>query len=467
MFRLSMCLHASALPYIVCAAAVAFAACALPSRRAVASATPVHARSCVYGQWSAPTVIESATPALNATRFPVLAAVAAGEKARHASGRPGSIGDVVGVAGYEAIDPRADLGWPGVWPPQLRVLRTGDKLSGPPSKEAYWYAYPRAATDSEGVLHVMWAEPESAPSASRRDVRRSVIGGDDPRFRTLWYAQLRDGRWSQPAQIFRTYGIEWHPQVSSQLLIDTAGRLRIAFPANDSTSSTLVYLGAATPRTPQWRSQVWRFMGGVGYADLATGERGRLALAVIKPPEPPESGRDLLYVMHSADGGSTWSALRRISRSAQEPAIEPHVFLRDTIVNVVWTSQPVGHFTDGIVWNASLVPEADDVRLSSGLPLSGATNGSRVAIDACGTVHFVVRQYKPPDGEVIAYARYDRNGWTPIEYPFEVGVSQPFIAVIRDTVRLLWSSVRRDSWPPIASLMTASMPISRVDQRSR
>lgn len=418
-------------------------------------------RACTYGSWSAPAIIESAIPALEATRFPALASVAGGS-IPGASQSAGSIGDVVGVAGYEMIDPYADSTWPGVWPPQLRVLRKDGRAEPAPSG-THWYAHPRAATDGDGVLHVMWAEPDLAPPPRRSDVYRDSSRFrtlDGPLFRSVWYAYLRDGTWSQPAQVFRTSSLEWHPHVASQLVIDKAGRLGIAFPAEDSTSSMLVYLSAAPSRTPEWGSRVWRFRGGVGYAAIASNDEGRLAIAVVKAPEPPESGMNFLNVMQSTDTGSTWSPPRRVSRGTEEPAIEPHVFLRETMVDVVWTSQPVGEFTDGVAWRASLNPDGRDVSPGPGLRLAGTTNGSRVAVDACGTVHFVVPQYKPPRG-TIAYARYDRNGWTPIEYPFDVPVSQPSIAVVGDTVRLIWSSVDTGAVPR-ATLMTATLPITAV-----
>ncbi len=437
---------------VACAAAIGHI-------RDAAVASPL--RECTYGPWSAPTVIEPPIAMLNATRFPVIATVTGAGHTRPSSQQPGLISDVVGVAGYEAIDPWPEASWPGAWPPQLRVFRARQNVSVPPPNGAHWYAYPRAATDRHGVLHVVWAEPDTAPPVSRRDVRRGVMG-EDPRFTAVWYAQLRDGEWSQPSVVFRAYNVKWHRQVASQLVIESGARLRIAFPADDSTGSSLVYLHAeSSSRAPEWHSRVWRFQGGVGYADLGAGEDGRLAIAVVKAPEPPETGRDFLYVTYSADSGSTWSSPKRISRPTEEPAREPHVFLRDTVVNVVWTSQPYGSFTDGVVWNANVRPQGVDVRQRTALRLSGATNGSRVAVDPCGTVHFVVRQYSPSArASIIAYARHGKAGWSAIEHPFELPGHQPSIAVVRDTVRLIWSSLDQQSSPPKATLMTATLPVT-------
>ena len=406
---------------------------------------------CTYGQWSDPILVEPATPVLNATRFPALPIAATSTDGASSLREFDSKPYVVGVAGYETMHAPPDSSWPATWPPHLRVLQLGGRQLEVTPGNAHWYAYPRAAMDG-AVLHVIWAEPDTAVPLSRRDVPR-----EEPRFRTLWYAQLRSGNWSQPLRIFRAMSIKWDPLNASQMVIG-GGHIGVAFAAEDSTSEMLVYLRAAASPTAKWQARVWRFLGPLGYVDMAAGDSGRLAIAFVRAPEPPERGENFLFVTNSTDGGSAWSSPRRISRPTEEPAIEPHVFLRGTTVNVVWTSQPVGQFTDGVVWTANVNPDGKDIGPHPALPLSGVTNGSRVAVDACGTVHFIVRQYKPR-GESIAYVRYDRKGWTAIEYPFEVRVSQPSIAVVGDVVRLVWSSVDNAAVPR-ATLMTATLSIT-------
>jgi hypothetical protein len=439
------------LRYFVLTFAVAFAACALPNGNASAAAGQVE--GCAYREWSDPTPLESSRPVLSATRFPVLSSMGAGLTPSHEQRTP--ISYVVGVAGYEAIEQGADSSWPGVWPPQLRVLPAPNTPIQPLPNGPHWYAYPRGVTDYDGALHIVWADANEPPPVNREEVR-----GKEVRFRSLWYAQLRDGLWSKPVAIFRALSLNWHSLTSSELVVDGAGRLGITFAADDSTGSMLVYLSALSSRTPTWRSHVWRLVAPVTYADVSAGDSGRLAIAFVSAPTPPDTGRDGVYLTQSIDGGATWSSPRRISQTAEQPAIEPHVFVRDSVAEVVWTSQPIASFTGGTVHAVRANLYSAAVNRGAVLPLGGITNGSRAVADECGTVHVVVRALTA-NGSRIAYSRFASNRWSPIEYPVEARASHPSIAIAGDSLRLIWSSLDTSSGMPSGTLMTATLPLGR------
>lgn len=418
----------------------------------VASATEIQARlghtaTCTYGQWAAPASIESTLPALRATRFPTIARAASITRGTRSSS---SSRYVVGVAGYEATALDQEYPWPAVWPPELRIYdETGKRLSPPAG--AHWFAYPRGAVDSRGALHVLWAEPDSA-------VPRRSYRGEEPRLHSIWYAQFRNGTWSRPARIFRSRVVKWDPLSASQLVVDFSGLLSVVFGAEDSTGWTLVHLSAVAADTPRWRARVWRFATPVVYASIAT-SKVHLAIAFIRAGDGADERPNVVYVMHMRRGDSGWSSPRAVSQPPQEPAIEPHIFARDSVFTVIWTSQPASSFAGGAVWRARLNAEWQ-AELQGSLRLEGITNSSSAAIDACGTAHFVVRNYTPA-GARLAYARNDHNGWTSVTYPF-ASVSHPDLAASGDTLRLIWSSLNESSLGgPTARLMTSILPISR------
>jgi hypothetical protein len=241
-------------------------------------------------------------------------------------------------------------------------------------------------------------------------------------------------------------------------VIDHTGRIAVAFSTNDSTGGSLVYLYANASDAARWSTRVWRFSAGLGYADLATDSRN-VAIAYVRAPDPPDAGANVLYLLRSVDGGATWTQPQRISQAAEQPALEPHAFVRDSLVTILWTSQARESFTGGVLWRTNLGVRRSEIGPKTSTPLPGITNASQAAIDACGTVHFVVREYRPT-GSVIAYTRYEQTAWTRFEYPFDTPATHPSIAIGGDTVRLIWSSL--DKAPvPNATLLAAALPIGR------
>jgi hypothetical protein len=235
--------------------------------------------------------------------------------------------------------------------------------------------------------------------------------------------------------------------------------MAIAFGAEDQSGSTLVLLRAGGPTNSAWATREWSLSTPVAYASIAADE-DRLAIAFVRGGDPPTAEANALFVINSSDGRS-WTEAKQASGPDQQPAIEPHIFLRDTVIDVIWMAQPDGGFTKGRVWSAALGLDGSDISERSVLPLEGVTNWSTAAQDACGAIHFAVRQYTPAAGTRIAYARHGSAGWTEISFLAGVGsATQPSIASTSEGFRLIWSSVRESPTElPTAALMSATLSV--------
>jgi hypothetical protein len=417
---------------------------------------PVRPGGCVYGHWTTAQPLEVPVSTLSATRIPI-AALGYDDGTRRV---PAVRGYVVGVVGYEAVELERPYPWKRTWPPQLRALRLDGSSVGSPSG-AFLYAYPRAALDRGGVLHVLWGDTgDTLP----RDPRR--YGNRGPVLRALWYARWRSGRWSTPQRIYTARQIHWDEFVASALIVDAAQGLHVAFAAIDSVGSALVHLSSDATDPRVWRASVSRPENLPTYVALAAGGSRTLALAFVSTLTSPVPRDDALFVIRSLDNGASWSQPRLVTRETEEPALEPHVFFRGQTVELLWTAQPVGRFTDGRVWHATLAADGTDLAPRSALTLSGATTGSRAAMDACGTLHLVLKEFRhvggPEGRSELAYARFAQDHWTALEYPFPIPSGHPSMVAIGDALHLFWNQVPRftPGDVPVSTVLHAVLPIT-------
>jgi hypothetical protein len=426
--------------------------------QSVSPERPTRPPACRYGPWSPVIALEEPGSVLRATRFPIAAMRASEDPLllRAASSR--TQGYVVGVAGYEAAQLTRDYPWERTWPPQLRVLGfDGSRHDGPPGR--FWFAYPRAATDAAGVLHVVWAEPkEDVPQDFRS------MHGQEARLRSVWYAQMRSGRWSQPQLIYRTQSISWDPLSASRLVVDRRDGLHIAFASDDSTSWGMVYLHAPAATHRTWRAFAWRREIPVGYVDLAVGGRDHVAIAFVSAIGSPAPRDNVLFVTESRDGGATWSEGGAVTTAMDEPAIEPHIFA-DSVgaLQLVWTHQAIESFADGRIWHATR--QSNETRFTDrvALVLHGATGASRAAVDACGATHLVVHAYREQRSD-LQYARFADGRWSPLERPFSMPGSEPSLIATGHLVHMVWNvgpTQASQSSIPISNTVHATLPVRR------
>jgi hypothetical protein len=310
------------------------------------------------------------------------------------------------------------------------------------------------------VLHVLWGDTgDTLP----RDPRS--YGNREPALRALWYAQWRSGRWSTPRRIYAARQIYWDELTASALIDDAGGGLHVAFAAIDSVGSAVVHLSSDASDPRVWRASVSRLELPVTYVALAVGDSHTLALAFVSSVISPVPHQDALFVMRSLDNGVSWSQPRLVTRETEEPALEPHMFFRNQTLELLWTAQPVGRFTDGRVWHATLAADGTDLTPRSVLVLSGATNGSRVAMDACGTLHLVLREFRhvggPEGRSELAYARFAQDHWTALEYPFPIPSGHPSIVAVGDALHLFWNQVPHFARGevPVSTVLHAVLPI--------
>jgi hypothetical protein len=288
------------------------------------------ARVCAYGSWSEPATVRDQPPDL---RYPSVAV---------------GIGDVlvIGLAGLGAsANSAAGTAPPAVRAPGLRLVRLGDRSPVPVLRE-FTFAYPRAAVDRRGVLHVLWAEPDSGqrPSTAFGDEFRRL------RLTSLWHVTYRHGEWGRPERIYRSGEIRWSPVAISALVADSARGMHLVFTGDSPTGMwTLTHLALIDGR---WRATELRTSTPAVYAGLAVGHGRQLAIAYVAAAHDTLGSRsNSVFVARSADAGATWDAPVEVSLPAERPAYEPRVLIdsADTL-HVLWT-QFGGELGGSAVWH--------------------------------------------------------------------------------------------------------------------
>ena len=415
--------------------------------------------SCAYGSWSPPTWLESPRPLMTALHFRSLAL--SPQPNSNERSRSGQVPYVVGVAGFLPLtlsrDELLPKSQPITWPPQMRVVRSdGATLERP--RGDFWFAYPRAAVDEAGTLHVVWAEPDIPLPSDPRSVNGQV-----PALHSVWYATLESGQWSQPARIYRGESLEWDDTRTSQLVRDSENGLGVAFSVADSVPG-IVYLTAPSAPERRWRSTRIRQQTSTGYLDLAAGPGRQLAIVTIAGAAVAEQRVNVVLVTRSRDGGRTWSEAVEVSGPAEEPAIEPHVFFDQTAAaRLVWVQQPLTSFVGGKLWHVTLSDSGRQSAHTLALPVDVMTSHSEAAMDACGTVHLFTIAYRQ-DGNELRYARATSDGWTAWMRPFAQPGGRVSIAANENMVHLIWAShpaasARQDG--DLSGVAYSTLPVSR------
>jgi hypothetical protein len=417
-----------------------------------ASGQPTRGEVCRYGSWARPGWLEVPVSSFSATLFHT--AAPRRQTAAHSARQP--VGYAVGVAGFLAAKFKQRSAQPVQWPPRLRAIRLdGTTVKGPNPAGDFWYAYPRAATDDAGTLHVVWAEPdEKLP----RDPYS--LHGELPVFRSVWYATLRAGKWSRAQRIYQGEELRWDELTTSRLIVDDQGTLHIAFAAEGSLGSAFVYLSAIRAPVRRWRSTSVRHREGMGYLDLAIGPDRRVAVVLVAGVAFPRPRPDVLSLTQSRDGGGTWTPVAEVSTPNEEPAIEPHLFFdRNAALRLAWVQQPTGTFVGGKLWHTTLAGEERGAASALALSSNVITSGSRAAIDSCGTIHVMTQAYAHGTPE-LQYARFTTEGWSTWSEPFEMAGAHASLAASGGVVHVVWDSSSTSSdGVPLSGLAHSTLPI--------
>jgi len=254
--------------------------------------------------------------------------------------------------------------------------------------------HPAMAVDISGHLHVVWE--------------------DSPGMRDIYYRKSTDAgvTWTPSRRITWNYDVSTYPDIA----VDSSGHLHVVWYDTTPGNPEIYYKkstdGGATwtaNRRLTWTSAYSR------YPAIAVASSGHLHLVW----EDQSSGHSDMYYKKSTDGGTTWTASRRItwtSSDYMEPAItvdssnNPHV---------VWNADSTGNeeiyykkSTDGgAAWTAGK-------RLSLN---SGESHFPTVAAGLAGDLHVVWYDNTPGNEEIFykksatggaAWAASQRITWT-------------------------------------------------------
>ena len=300
------------------------------------------------------------------------------------------------------------------------------------------FVYPRAAVDRHGTVHVVWAEPDSPPVSYPYSVRDF----GQLRLTSVWHASYRDGRWSDASQIYQTRRIDWHPGGVSFVSSDSLS-LHLAVVNGDVTKDggTIVHLQLVDGA---WRANHLQATGVPVYADMAADNSGRLAISYVAGQREPSESESAVFLVRSLDRGKTWGPHHVVTRPEQSPAYESKVVIgRDGTLHVLWMKHAPRQLDPEAVWHASSVDGGTTWESYSSTPVSALVVRSQVALDRCGTLHYVVERHHDRRVE-LAYARLQGGKWTEWQRPFEgeVGAMPAMQYDGKDHIVLVWESVR-------------------------
>src|SRR5699024_643745 len=60
----------------------------------------------------------------------------------------------------------------------------------------FTFSFPKAVADSNGIIHLLWVEPDSSDKKAGQ-------------YASIWYASYDDGQWSGPTKIYQTHSMWW------------------------------------------------------------------------------------------------------------------------------------------------------------------------------------------------------------------------------------------------------------------
>lgn len=185
---------------------------------------------------------------------------------------------------------------------------------------------PRAAADSAGIAHVVWASSDSA------------VDQIPPSAPSIWYARFDGARWSDPVRVASGRGYYWGSSSLSQLVL--RGRTLHFVVSTKGKGEGLTYFRGADGRwtahhvaiSPQY----------FGYPSLAVLPSGRLVLVSQGPSHRgrPGWGESGVFATRSDDDGATWTTPVLVSTAEGEPAYDHQLQLdRKGRLRVLWFQQ--------------------------------------------------------------------------------------------------------------------------------
>jgi len=297
---------------------------------------------------------------------------------------------------------------------------------------AFVFVHPHLVTDSEGTLHLVWAEPGTAGESTSSFMAPRV---------SLWHAAFRAGRWSTPNKVLSGRSLGWFG-TGRPVIPGTAGRIHIVVTAVlDDGQIVITYLRLAENGSVEQESH-W---SGGAYASI-TALRGDSVLVSFSTADAltPRRGSST-FVRVSGDGGRSWAEPAVITRSAERPGSPPMVEQFGSEFHALWAEQrPGGSVVRGFIAASPLEPWRE---IESPLPLRGLPIRIVGAAARCGqyAVLFETMVGTPPDARiriVEVYAHGNRLFGQEV-FPQGETAGNVAIAPAGDSLRIVLSLVRR------------------------
>jgi hypothetical protein len=278
-------------------------------------------------------------------------------------------------------------------------------------------AAPAIAIDSSDTLHIVWSD--GTPGNYEVYYKRSTDGG---------------AIWSAPKRLTWTSGDSGMPAIA----VDSSDTLHIVF-YDDTSGSTEIYYKQSTNGGATWspvRRLTWT-PGSSGAPAIARGS-GNTIHVVWEDYTP---GNQEIYYMRSPNGGSTWTAPKRITWTSTK-SYSPVVALDSgDAIHVVWEDSIPGNSeiyykrstNSGSTWSAAK-------RLTW---TSGNSTSPAIGRDSSDVIHVV--WYDDISGNYDIYYKRSTNGgltWNPVKrLTWASGVSYfPALALdSTNTVHVVWS----------------------------
>ena len=276
---------------------------------------------------------------------------------------------------------------------------------------------PAIAVDSNGTIHVTWQD--------------STSGNVE-----IYYRKSSDGgtTWSAARRLTWTSGSSNRPAMAT----DSSNTIHLVW--WDDTSGLEIYYKKGLGGGATWSSgQNLSLTSGLSYnPDITITSND--SIHVAWSDDTP--GNDEIYYKKSQDGGTTWSALRRLTWNSDwsgEPAIDSY---SSQNIHVIWLDNTPGPAkiyykkskNGGAAWSAAR-------RLTW---TSGGTYSPAISVDSSEGVHVVWRDDTPGDDEVFYMSSPDGGlSWGPAQrLTWSSGSSyDPELACDSgNTVHLVWSN---------------------------
>jgi hypothetical protein len=297
----------------------------------------------------------------------------------------------------------------------LTILELGGaQIEAPPGR--FFYLYPRGGVDTRDRLHLIWAEP--APATEAVQAKRWVFLPPA----SLWTAvyEPRTG-WSKPTQLVFTTtgrdGIQWRPQQAADNL---GGHGHQGIGLEEMRRAPNAPLQYASLDDEGWTLTTMPVPRLAPYVSFARdGRRMFVAFAqpdtswVSSPLNPHRSDANSLFLMTSADGGTSWTSPKLISLSGQYPASEiSALVVSGGPLHLVWKQQTS---TGTVVRHVSSVDSGASWSPPSELRITGQFENQRAVVDRCGRIHLVYEDWsRGMDRIHIDYAMWDQEWSTPV-----------------------------------------------------